>query len=85
MLNVDETLIWIEECDPPYVSLTFSSYSWQNATLVKRRAQHLAAKYSKGWHCLYCRDLMSVWKRRDATYCCESCRKMAARARRNAS
>lgn len=78
----DETLIWIEEINPPHIRMSFSHYSWQNVTQIRRRTIRLARKYTLGWHCSYCGDLMPVWKRVDAAYCKESCRKLAARKRR---
>ncbi len=75
--------IWIEEYDPPYVRMMGTYFSWQNSTHVQRRVGVLAAKYSRGWHCGRCRELMPVWKRVDAKYCTESCRKMDARDRRS--
>jgi hypothetical protein len=78
----DTCLIWIEELDPPRVSLSWSYFPWQNQTLIRRRVEKLVRKYARGWHCHYCGDLMPVWKRIDAIYCSESCRKMAAHKRR---
>jgi hypothetical protein len=37
---------------------------------------------AKTWRCLWCRDDLQAWRRADAQYCCEGCRKRAARARR---
>jgi len=82
MHDNSETTIWIEELDPPHVRLSWTHYPWQNATHIKRRAAQLAVKYANGWHCARCENVMPVWKRLDARYCCESCRKLAARARR---
>ena len=79
-----DTLIWIEELDPPHVTLTYSVWPWQNGTHVARRVSRLCRKYARGWHCQRCNELMPVWKRVDAVYCCESCRKLAARERRHA-
>ena len=82
MPDRESSPIWIDELNPPHVRLTWSHYPWQNSTHIKRRVDRLAQKYSRGWHCEYCGELMPVWKRVDARYCCESCRKMAARKRR---
>ena len=78
----NETLIWLEVCDPPNVRITYGHYPWQNKTQIGRRVDRLCQKYARGWHCKYCGDLMPVWKRTDAEYCKESCRKLAARKRR---
>ncbi len=82
MPDRSETLIWIEEFDPPYVSISFGHYSWQNQTNIRRRVERLLRRYAQGWYCLRCGELMPVWKRIDAKYCRESCRKIAARRRR---
>jgi len=34
------------------------------------------------WSCRGCGDLVPLYRRADARYCCEACRKRAARARR---
>ena len=34
------------------------------------------------WRCRWCGDELPAWRRVDAQYCCESCRKRAARSRR---
>ena len=84
MPDPSETLIWIEELDPPHVTMTYSIRPWQNRTQVARRVSRLCQKYARGWHCQRCEKLMPVWKRVDAVYCCESCRKLSARERRHA-
>lgn len=35
-----------------------------------------------GWLCRWCRDPVPIYKRADAQFCCEGCRKRAARDRR---
>ena len=35
-----------------------------------------------GWACRWCRDPIPMYRRADARYCCEGCRKRAARDRR---
>ncbi len=82
MTDRDNATIWIEELNPPQVRLSFTHFPWQNAHRIAERATKLAQNYSKGWHCAYCGNLMLVWKRIDAKYCKEGCRKMAARKRR---
>lgn len=32
-----------------------------------------------GWACRWCDDPVPLWRRADARYCCESCRKRAKR------
>lgn len=82
MTERDPATIWIEDFDPPHVTLQWSCFPWQNATRIRRKAQAMARLYARGWHCLHCGRLMPESKRIDATYCRESCRKIAARHRR---
>ena len=37
------------------------------------------------WSCLQCLDPVPLFRRADAVYCCEACRKRAARARKAAT
>lgn len=85
MSRYEECTISIEELDPPYVRLTWAYYSWQNQTRIRKRAERLVNNYARGWNCLRCGQTIDPWKRVDARYCCESCRKMAARDRRRRS
>ncbi|MEX0349847.1 MAG: hypothetical protein AB3N15_10535 [Paracoccaceae bacterium] len=78
----DRADIWIEYMDGPNVRMGCAIYSWQNSTRINERAAALGKKYSQGWYCAYCGNLMPEWKRIDAKYCKEGCRKMAARIRR---
>lgn len=36
------------------------------------------------WRCEWCQGPVPVWRRADARFCCEGCRKRAARAHRRA-
>ena len=36
-----------------------------------------------GWLCLWCREAVPIYRRADACYCSEGCRKRAARARKS--
>lgn len=38
--------------------------------------------YRGGWLCPWCGDPVPIWRRADAVYCCEGCRKRARRAAR---
>ncbi len=80
---IEETLIWIDDLDPPHVRLSWSYFVYQNSTRVKRKAAVLARLYARGLHfCDHCGDVIQPWRRIDARYCCEPCRKAAARQRR---
>lgn len=35
-----------------------------------------------GWRCTWCHDPVPIWRRADACFCSEGCRKRAARERR---
>ncbi len=35
-----------------------------------------------GWLCSWCSNPVPLWRRADAQFCCEACRKKAARERR---
>ena len=35
-----------------------------------------------GWRCAWCNAPVPLWRRADARYCCEACRKKSARDRR---
>lgn len=37
-----------------------------------------------GWLCLCCGEPVPIWRRADAVYCCEGCRKRSKRARQPA-
>ena len=50
----------------------------ENGTQAGNQATAAMKRYLRG------KTLMPVWKRKDAQYCCESCRKMEARERRAA-
>ena len=52
----------------------------------RNRLKRLRAVYRlvrrDGWLCLWCKDPVPIYRRADACYCCEGCRKHAARARK---
>lgn len=54
----------------------------------RNRLKRLRAVYRlvrrDGWLCLWCKDPVPIYRRADACYCCEGCRKRAARARKAA-
>ena len=45
------------------------------------RALRILKKLRWGWLCLQCLRPVPIYRRADAVYCCEGCRKRAARAR----
>lgn len=80
----DPESIWLEETGLHW-RITHFSWAWGNETLKKRRAVRLLRLYARpgGWHCRHCGDLMPEYKRADAVYCSESCRKRDAQRRRS--
>ena len=46
------------------------------------RARRIAIRLRWGWNCLQCREPVPIYRRADACYCTEGCRKLAARQRR---
>lgn len=50
------------------------------------RAKRIAHKlHANGWRCAWCSRPVPEFRRADAVYCSEGCRKRAARARRRCS
>mgnify|MGYP006115360327 FL=1 len=64
--------------------ITFENYLGQRQSLHRqRRATILVMRISKNtWQCPWCSSRLPMWKRVDAIYCGESCRKKAARGRK---
>lgn len=63
----------------------WASSGWFPGNPRHRRARAAAVARKvrfDGWRCDWCNDFMPFSKRADARYCCEGCRKRAARARR---
>lgn len=79
----DDVLIWIDELDPPYCRITWSTYPHQNDTRTRRKVERLCRLYGAGRHtCQRCGELIAPYKRLDARYCTEACRKAQGRERR---
>lgn len=74
--------LWIEAIERGHIHLQFCAWPWGNETLMRRRAVRLARLYLKGRTCAHCGALIEPWKRADAIYCREACRKAEARGRR---
>ena len=64
----------------------FHRYFWTGNTGNREtRAKEILRRAMAGdWVCNWCGDELPIWRRADAQYCCEGCRKKAARARRDA-
>lgn len=79
----DPDALWISKEDGR-VSVTYESYLWSNSSANrKRRATAILRRIVYGtWRCKWCLKALPEWRRADAGYCCEGCRKRAARSRR---
>ena len=64
--------------------LTHEGYLWSNSSQnrFKRAVTILRRLQRNTWRCAWCWEDLQTWRRSDARYCCEGCRKRAARQRR---
>lgn len=83
MPGPDPNAIWIE-LDGGRWNATVEYYFWTgNVESCKKRAVAIARQMARGdWVCRWCGEELPVWRRADARYCCEGCRKRAAREKR---
>lgn len=83
MPGPDPTAIWFDRSDGN-VSASYETYFWTgNVGNRKKRVLAILKRMRRhDWRCRWCWDEMPVWRRADAMYCCEGCRKKAARLRR---
>lgn len=57
--------------------------SWTNPRARNARMVRILRNVQRdGWRCRFCEDEVPLFRRADARYCSERCRKAAARARR---
>jgi hypothetical protein len=66
-------------------SMTVRAEIWPHGNRRHRIARLRAVARNlcfDGWRCLRCRTEIAIFKRADARYCSEQCRKCAARERR---
>lgn len=77
--------VWVEEVEPGYFATFIQRYFWTGkAGNRAKRAQAIYQRFRLGdWCCAWCREPLHFDKRADARYCGESCRKKAARRRRD--
>ena len=83
MPGPDPNGLYIEEYDNGGFRLT--AEIWWHGNRRHRVARMLAIKQRLrwgGWKCLCCGEPVPIYKRADARYCSEGCRKAEARARR---
>jgi hypothetical protein len=79
--------LWIDDDDPERPVVWFEQYFWTgNRGNRMARAVKITRRLRLGdWQCRWCGDMFPDYKRADARYCCERCRKAAAQARRKAT
>lgn len=84
MPGPDPDSLWIEDRPNGGFAVMFCRYFFTGKDgNRKRRAQAIAKRLkARTWCCVWCADELPAWRRSDAQYCCEGCRKRAARARR---
>ena len=85
MPGPDPKGLWIER-EGGRPSAFFHAYGWDGkARHRKRRAETILRRIaSRTWRCAWCNAPLPDWRRADAEFCREGCRKRAARARRAA-
>ena len=83
MPGPDPNALWFEVYGGRILA-TFERYFWTgNAGNRKARAIAIMRRMERrDWFCRWCRDELPEWRRADVRYCCEGCRKRAARQRR---
>jgi hypothetical protein len=77
--------VWIERYEGR-IWATFVGYGWdRKARNRERRASTILRRTAaRTWCCGWCGNPLPEWRRADAEYCREGCRKRAARARKEA-
>lgn len=76
--------IWIEEHGNGGFTVNAERPLWskQNASRMARARAVLRNLVRNGWTCRHCGGPVPAFRRADARFCCEGCRKRAARARK---
>jgi hypothetical protein len=84
MPGPDPDGVYISEHIEGRISVTHESYLWSNSSHNRfRRAVTILRRLHRGtWRCAWCWGELQTWRRADAIFCCEGCRKQAARQRR---
>ena len=83
MPGPDPNAMWFEKEDGA-IRATYEAYFWTGKSWnrQKRVNRILYRMYKMDWQCDWCREELPHWRRADAQYCCEGCRKRAAYHRR---
>ncbi len=75
--------ISLGEAAPGRISVLAESWLCGNRKARMKRAVAILRNLQRGgWRCLWCGDPVPLYKRADARFCCEGCRKRAAQRRR---
>ena len=84
MPGPDPNRLWIEDDNPRSARVCWQAYDWtgNNGNRRKRAMAILRRLHWGTWQCRWCGDTLPDHLRADALYCRESCRKKAARDRR---
>ena len=83
MPEPDPFAIWLGDAAPGQINVTMD-FAW-NGNRKARMARAVAILRNlqrNNWRCFWCAGPVPLHKRADARYCCEGCRKGAARWRR---
>ena len=85
MPGPDPNGLHLEEYEDGSWSLTAAVWYYGNrrARIARMMAVSRRMRFDR-WKCSWCRDPVPLYRRADAQFCCESCRKKAARWRRRA-
>lgn len=83
MPGPDPHSLWIEY-DGTRFAVTYERYFWtQNEGNRRDRAKAILHRLKAGtWLCRWCGNDLPEYKRADALFCCEGCKRRAAKARR---
>lgn len=78
----DPFAIEITEWPDGRVTVTYHVHWSGNRTRKRRAIAILHNVHRSGWRCEWCHAPIPLFRRADARFCCEGCRKRAARERR---
>ncbi|HVG48194.1 MAG TPA: hypothetical protein VM899_08695 [Rubellimicrobium sp.] len=80
----DPNAVWIEEGWDGRLTATYEVFLITNRAARKARAVAMLRNVQRGgWLCCWCSEPVPHFRRTDARFCGESCRKKAARSRRH--
>ena len=84
MPGPDPTAIWLAEDahGRPIVRSEVGGYTTNRAARLRRARSILFNILQDDWLCHWCREPVPLFRRADARFCGESCRKKAKRSRR---